>query len=330
MDDAAAIDGIDTVAGSPPTPSRVDFDRRLLEIAGAQHGLVAHDQLREFGTPRQIEYRLARGRIEHVHEGVYRLAGSPRTWHQQLLAACLASSSANAVSFRAAAQMWGLPGGAEIVEVTAPRHRRMQYDDVTMHESFFLTDLDVTYLHGIPVTRPARVICDLGLLVQRGEMRAGELVLALQDAMPARPRRPPACLARMATARRGAETRRPRHRSPPRQLPAASTQARHHAGAQVAHVAARRGPSRADPAVPRCALDDALGAARLRVAGGEGLLRVRSVQVARGPRQVHARQRPSAPTRGPRLVRRVRHRRRARLRRAPCNTAAAPTPPRAG
>ena len=183
MDDAAANDGIDTEAGSPPTPPRVDFDRRMLEIAGGQHGLVARDQLREFGSPRQIEYRLARGRIEHVHEGVYRLAGSPRTWHQQLLAACLASSGANAVSFRAAAQMWGLPGGAEIVEVTAPRHRRMQYDDVAMHESFFLTDLDVTYLHGIPVTRPARVICDLGLLVQRGELRASELALALQDAI---------------------------------------------------------------------------------------------------------------------------------------------------
>ena len=57
----------------------------------------------------------------------YRVAGSPQTWHQQLLAACLASSGANAVSFRAAAQLWDLPGGAEIVELTAPRHRRMQF-----------------------------------------------------------------------------------------------------------------------------------------------------------------------------------------------------------
>jgi len=186
MDDAAAIDGRATQheAGAVPSvPSRIDFDRRLLEIAGAQHGLVARDQLLEYGTARQIEYRLARGRIEHVYDGVYRVAGSPRTWHQRLLAVCLASSGANAVSFRAAARMWDLPGGFEMLEVTAPRHRRMQYDGVRMHESFFLTDLDVTYLHGIPVTRPARVICDLGLLVQRGEMRASELVLALQDAL---------------------------------------------------------------------------------------------------------------------------------------------------
>ena len=111
---------------------KVDFDRRLLELAGRQHYVVARDQLREFGTPRQIEHRLAKRRLERVHESVYRVAGSPRTWHQQLLAACLASSGANAVSFRAAAQLWGLPGGAEIVEVTAPRHRRMQFDDVTI------------------------------------------------------------------------------------------------------------------------------------------------------------------------------------------------------
>ena len=150
MDDAAAIDGADTGADSPPATPHVDFDRRLLEIAGSQHGLVARDQLSEFGTVRQIEYRLARGRLEQVYEGVYRLAGSPRTWHHRLMAACLASSGANAVSFRAAAQMWGLPGGAEIVEVTAPRHRRMQYEDVTMHESFYLTDLDVTYSTASP------------------------------------------------------------------------------------------------------------------------------------------------------------------------------------
>jgi hypothetical protein len=185
MDDAAAIDGAgpDDSGAAPAPPRRIDFDRRLLEIAGTQHGLVARDQLLEFGTARKIEYRLLRGRIERVYDGVYRLAGSPRTWHQRLLAVCLASSGANAVSFRAAARMWDLPGGAEMLEVTAPRHRRMQFDGVRMHESFFLTDLDVTYMHGIPVTRPARIICDLGLLVQRGELRASELVLALQEAI---------------------------------------------------------------------------------------------------------------------------------------------------
>src|SRR5262245_10293191 len=123
---------------------REDFDRRLLELAGRQHYVVAREQLREFGTERQIEYRLEKRRLERVHEGVYRVVGSPNTWRQRLLAACLSSSGANAASFRAGLQLFDLPCGEEIVEVTAPRHRRMQLADVITHESYFLTDLDVT------------------------------------------------------------------------------------------------------------------------------------------------------------------------------------------
>ena len=82
-----------------------------------------------------------------------------------------------------AARFWNLPGGEEIVEVTAPRHRRMQLDGVSVHESFFLTDLDVTYIDGIPVTRPARLLCDLALLVERGELRPDTFELAVQEAI---------------------------------------------------------------------------------------------------------------------------------------------------
>jgi hypothetical protein len=79
--------------------------------------------------------------------------------------------------------MCGLPGGEEMVEVTAPRHRRMQLDGITIHESHFLTDLDVTYIDGIPVTRPARLLCDLALLVERGELRPHTYELAVQEAI---------------------------------------------------------------------------------------------------------------------------------------------------
>jgi len=161
----------------------VDFDRRLLELAGRQHYVVAREQLLEFGTERQVEHRLATGRLQRVHEGVYKLVGSPDTWEQRLQAACLAGSGANAVSFRAGAKVFDLPGGDEIVEITAPRHRRIQLDGVRTHESFYLTDLDVTYVRGLPVTRPARVLCDLALLVERGELRLSTYELAFQEAV---------------------------------------------------------------------------------------------------------------------------------------------------
>ena len=91
--------------------------------------------------------------------------------------------ASSAASFRAGAQMWSLPGGEEIVEITSPRHDRAQHDGVTTHESFYLTDLDVTYIDSIPVTRPARIICDLGLLVKRGEMSVETLELAMHEAL---------------------------------------------------------------------------------------------------------------------------------------------------
>jgi len=159
------------------------FDLRMLELAGRQHYVVTHDQLREFGTSRQIVTRVKAGVLESVHQSVYRVSGSPTTWHQQLLAACFATSGVSAASFRAGAQMWSLPGGEEIIEITSPRHDRAQYGGVTTHESFYLTDLDVTYIDSIPVTRPARIICDFGLLVKRGEMSVDTLELAMHEAL---------------------------------------------------------------------------------------------------------------------------------------------------
>jgi hypothetical protein len=160
-----------------------DFDRRMLDLAGLQHYVVTHDQLREFGSSRQIVSRLGAGVLESVHESVYRVAGSPTTWHQQLLAACFATSGVSAASFRSAAQIWSLPGGQEIVEITSPRHDRAQLADVRTHESFFLADLDVTYIDAVPVTWPARVICDFGLLVTRGELPIDTLELAMHEAL---------------------------------------------------------------------------------------------------------------------------------------------------
>jgi hypothetical protein len=159
------------------------FDLRLLELTGRQHYVATHDQIREFGSCRQIDSRLDAGVLDSMYQSVYRIAGSPDTWRQRLLGACFATSGVSAGSFRAAAQMWSLPGGEEIVEITSPRHDRAQYAGVRTHESSYLTDLDVTCIDSIPVTRPARIICDFGLLVKRGEMSVETLELAMHEAL---------------------------------------------------------------------------------------------------------------------------------------------------
>jgi very-short-patch-repair endonuclease len=61
----------------------------------------------------------------------------------------------------------------DIVEVTALRHRRRRASDVIWHESYHLTEQDITEIKGIPpVTRPIRTFLDLGVVVSRDELEA--------------------------------------------------------------------------------------------------------------------------------------------------------------
>jgi very-short-patch-repair endonuclease len=54
---------------------------------------------------------------------------------------------------------------ADLVEVTALRHRRRHAADVIWHESHHLTERDVTELEGVPCTRPVRTFVDLGMVL---------------------------------------------------------------------------------------------------------------------------------------------------------------------
>jgi hypothetical protein len=159
------------------------FDGRLLRLAGEQHFVVSRPQLLELGSERQIKYRLKRGALERIERSVYRIPGSPESWKQSLMAACLASGKFSAASFRSAAQLYDLPGGDEIFEITSARHFRTRGPKLRPHESNYLTDLDITYVDNIPVTRVARVLVDLGLLVERNELTPVVLDRAMHEAV---------------------------------------------------------------------------------------------------------------------------------------------------
>ena len=76
-------------------------------------------------TDEQLRRRLRQRRLEPVRIGVYRVGGAPQTWHQDLMAACLAAGSDSRVSFRAAAALWELEGfSPDVLEITvAGTHR---------------------------------------------------------------------------------------------------------------------------------------------------------------------------------------------------------------
>lgn len=152
----------------------------LTRLARRQHGVVTRAQVIDVLTRHQLEHAIATGRLESVHRGVYRVAGSPESWEQMAHAAALAGGGGAAVSFRAAAHVWNLAGFWEQppVEITVPHLRRARLHDVVVHDSQILDGIHVDRRHGIPVTSVARTLCDL-----TASCWSNEVGRALDDAL---------------------------------------------------------------------------------------------------------------------------------------------------
>ncbi len=147
-------------------------------MAAAQHGVFTRRQALDAGlSVGEIDGRVQRAVWVAADYGVYRATETPASWHQRVMAACLAGPAV--ASHRAAAALWRLPGFApDIVEVTAVRHRRRLNPDVVWHESVRLDEREVTAIDRIPVTSATRTIIDLGAVVEEGAV-----VRALDDAV---------------------------------------------------------------------------------------------------------------------------------------------------
>lgn len=104
------------------------------------------------------------GRLVPVYAGVYRLAGAPVTWDQQMLAAALVTRGAT--SHRAVALLWGVDlGPVPPIELTVDRSRAPRPPGVVVHRSTSLTARDIVRRRGIPATNPLRMLVDLGAVV---------------------------------------------------------------------------------------------------------------------------------------------------------------------
>jgi len=112
---------------------------------------------------RQIQHRRETRCWEQMHDGVYRVAGVPPSWEQQVLAACLAVGTGAVASHRAAARLWGIDEWRRpLVELSVPSGRQPRIDGVIVHRSRDLGPGVCTIRDGIPVTTPVRTLLDLG------------------------------------------------------------------------------------------------------------------------------------------------------------------------
>jgi very-short-patch-repair endonuclease len=160
--------------------SEEPVDRRIARCAAAQHGVLSRSQAIGLGVTRSmVEWRLATGRWEALHPAVYRLAGTPETWRQRLLAACLAAGASSAASHRSAAVLRSLPEvPAGMIEISVPNRRRVRLGGALVHHVSTLSPVDVIAVDAIPTTTVTRTLIDLA-----GVVPLEALEEALDDAL---------------------------------------------------------------------------------------------------------------------------------------------------
>lgn len=153
-------------------------DLVVARVAATQHGLFTRDQALAAGfTEAMIRTRVRGGRWLRAERGVWMIAGVPFTWHARVLSVCMASGGL--ASHRNTAFLLGADGFRPgPPEITVPHGTRFRRSGVRVHQS---TDLDLAQpmrISSIPTTGPARLVVDIGLLVdfERFELLVHELI----------------------------------------------------------------------------------------------------------------------------------------------------------
>ncbi len=144
----------------------------LVRMATGQQGLLTREQLRRDGITKARQAGLIRdGILVRLRRGVFRLAGSAIGWEQELLAVCLTEGAPLVGSHRAAMRVWGLRTRFDDLEVSVAYIGNRALRGVVVHRSVDLVSRDLTIVKGLPVTTPARTLCDAGLIFPHTEVQ---------------------------------------------------------------------------------------------------------------------------------------------------------------
>lgn len=183
----------------------MSVEQAISEIAQAQYGLAEMRQLIAGGINRHhVEHRLKKGRLRRVRPGVFVVAGAPRSFEQDVLAAVLAAGSDAVASHTTAAVLWGLPlVEHEVLELTTSRRHWARMPAVRAHRTVAFLGCEHTLLRQIPVTTVARTLVDLSgscsasqlgrmtdRAIREGTLRLEDLRTCVAGLGPARGRHP--------------------------------------------------------------------------------------------------------------------------------------------
>jgi very-short-patch-repair endonuclease len=143
-----------------------DVDRRIAEVAQAQHGAFTRRQAAQAGATKfVIGRRLAKREWLDLAEDVFANAAAHMTWRLRVMAATLAGPGGVA-SHRTCAALFRVPGFAENrIEVTRTIGERSTSQHGVVHRTRWLPPWHIMRLDGIAVTTPARMLFDLAAVV---------------------------------------------------------------------------------------------------------------------------------------------------------------------
>ena len=139
------------------------LERAVAEIAAVQDNIVTWEQLIAAGVGRgAIGYRQRAGVIHRLYRGVYLVGHAPPTQAGRARAAVLACGVNAVLSHRSAAELWGLlPELEDAVDVTVIARNPGIRAGIRRHRATELPANQIRSIRAIPVTSPARTICDL-------------------------------------------------------------------------------------------------------------------------------------------------------------------------
>lgn len=151
-----------------------DPDRRIGDLAGRQHGPVAHRQLRDLGlTNRMIGHRIAVGRLIPYYPEVYLVGHRALARQGRWMGAVLACGRRAVLSQGDAAAHWGFwPARGVLIHVTTPSRsgRDPAPACIRLHRVGTLRAWEATVHEAIPVTTPARTLLDLAPVLRPREL----------------------------------------------------------------------------------------------------------------------------------------------------------------
>jgi very-short-patch-repair endonuclease len=157
-------------------------EREIGRIAGEQDNVITLEQLRGVGVARgALHGRLRAGHYQRLHHKVFLIGPAPPSFAARARAAVLAVGAHAAVSLDAAQALLVLgPEPAGPIHITVSGRQLAQRAGIIIHRSTLVAS-EVRDIRGIPVTSPARMICD-----RAARLLTGDLEQLLIDARVAR------------------------------------------------------------------------------------------------------------------------------------------------